>query len=273
MRLLAERMNGHELPAQSHRLLDVASSGPHIDQRAQCPLVHMAQPMALGVDPESLDPGEERPSGDGLGDHRFRPRSPVVTPTEGSLCAVDRSMGAVHIDAGIDREPQFDDPARSHQCLLSIHSERSEGVAKPTERRIEHRFGRWRRTLGPEIVEQIESPDRMLGKGEPGQHHPPEPTGQITFAHDMHVVAQRHSTCEGDMERHMGQGISKVERAQCPSRRWVMAESGLVVECPCGVVIREVSQERLITEVHDHARQVHDMDLDDGQIMDMAHPG
>lgn len=47
---------------------------------------------------------------------------------------------------------------------------------------------------------------------------------------------------------------------------------GLIVECPCGVTIREVKSDRLVAEVQEHARQVHDMDLDEAQIMAMAHP-
>lgn len=48
--------------------------------------------------------------------------------------------------------------------------------------------------------------------------------------------------------------------------------SGLVVECPCGVVLREESKERLVAEVQAHAREVHDMALDEDQVMDMARP-
>lgn len=52
-----------------------------------------------------------------------------------------------------------------------------------------------------------------------------------------------------------------------------MSEQQFIVECPCGVVIREASTATLIAVVQDHASQVHGMTLDDDQVLDMARPG
>lgn len=62
-----------------------------------------------------------------------------------------------------------------------------------------------------------------------------------------------------------------------PGSRWVekekdMAEQQFIVECPCGVVIREGDTAALIATVQHHAHSVHQMDLDEQQVMDMAHP-
>jgi hypothetical protein len=51
-----------------------------------------------------------------------------------------------------------------------------------------------------------------------------------------------------------------------------MAHHQLIVECPCGVVIREESAAALVPAVQRHAADVHDMQLDDQQVLDMAHP-
>ncbi|MEI6403877.1 MAG: hypothetical protein WCP59_17020 [Actinomycetota bacterium] len=51
-----------------------------------------------------------------------------------------------------------------------------------------------------------------------------------------------------------------------------MAEQQFIVECPCGVVIREEDTAALIATVQHHAHSVHQMDLDEQQVMDMAHP-
>jgi hypothetical protein len=51
-----------------------------------------------------------------------------------------------------------------------------------------------------------------------------------------------------------------------------VAEQQLIVECPCGVVIREADTTALIATVQHHAQSVHQMDLDEQQVLDMAHP-
>jgi predicted small metal-binding protein len=51
-----------------------------------------------------------------------------------------------------------------------------------------------------------------------------------------------------------------------------MSEYQLIVECPCGVVIRAESEARLVPAVQRHASEVHDMQLDDQQVLDMARP-
>jgi hypothetical protein len=51
-----------------------------------------------------------------------------------------------------------------------------------------------------------------------------------------------------------------------------MSSHQLIVECPCGVVIREGSAATLVPAVQRHASEVHDMNLDDQQVLDMAHP-
>ena len=42
------------------------------------------------------------------------------------------------------------------------------------------------------------------------------------------------------------------------------------VTCDCGATIRKSSDEELIAAVQDHAKQVHDMDLSDEQVLSMA---
>jgi predicted small metal-binding protein len=51
-----------------------------------------------------------------------------------------------------------------------------------------------------------------------------------------------------------------------------MSDHQLIVECPCGVVIRGESAASLVPAVQRHASEVHDMRLDDEQVLDMAHP-
>lgn len=51
-----------------------------------------------------------------------------------------------------------------------------------------------------------------------------------------------------------------------------MPDQQFIVECPCGVVIRQASTASLITVVQEHAAQVHGMTLDEEQVMDMARP-
>lgn len=51
-----------------------------------------------------------------------------------------------------------------------------------------------------------------------------------------------------------------------------MSTNELVVECPCGVEIRSRDRIDLVSKVQQHASEVHDMNLDEEQIMDMAHP-
>jgi predicted small metal-binding protein len=44
------------------------------------------------------------------------------------------------------------------------------------------------------------------------------------------------------------------------------------VSCDCGKVIREETDDRLVTRVQDHAREVHNMDLSREQVLAMAEP-
>ncbi len=46
----------------------------------------------------------------------------------------------------------------------------------------------------------------------------------------------------------------------------------MVIECPCGVVLREDDAERVVASAQVHARQTHDMDLSEEQAREMAHP-
>ena len=44
------------------------------------------------------------------------------------------------------------------------------------------------------------------------------------------------------------------------------------VSCDCGKVIREKSDDALVTEVQRHAAEVHDMELSRDQVLAMAEP-
>jgi predicted small metal-binding protein len=44
------------------------------------------------------------------------------------------------------------------------------------------------------------------------------------------------------------------------------------VSCDCGTIIREQSDDQLITAVQQHAREVHGMDLTREQVLAMAEP-
>ncbi|HEX6309475.1 MAG TPA: DUF1059 domain-containing protein [Longimicrobiales bacterium] len=44
------------------------------------------------------------------------------------------------------------------------------------------------------------------------------------------------------------------------------------VSCDCGKVIREDTDERLIANVQQHAKEVHNMDLSRDQVLAMAEP-
>lgn len=46
----------------------------------------------------------------------------------------------------------------------------------------------------------------------------------------------------------------------------------MVIECPCGVVLREDDVDGVVRSAQTHARQTHDMDLTNAQARDMAHP-
>ncbi len=51
-----------------------------------------------------------------------------------------------------------------------------------------------------------------------------------------------------------------------------MSDPQLLVECPCGVVIREATADQLVPAVQRHATDVHDMHLEREQVLDMARP-
>ncbi|MDH3300262.1 MAG: DUF1059 domain-containing protein [Acidimicrobiia bacterium] len=45
-----------------------------------------------------------------------------------------------------------------------------------------------------------------------------------------------------------------------------------LIECPCGTVLRGEDLEAVVAEAQEHARTVHDMELDDEQARSMARP-
>lgn len=51
-----------------------------------------------------------------------------------------------------------------------------------------------------------------------------------------------------------------------------VSTSELIVECPCGVEIKSGDRSDLVAKVQQHATEVHDMHLDEEQILEMAHP-
>lgn len=44
------------------------------------------------------------------------------------------------------------------------------------------------------------------------------------------------------------------------------------VSCDCGKIIREPSDDQLISSVQKHAKEVHDMELSREQVLSMAEP-
>lgn len=44
------------------------------------------------------------------------------------------------------------------------------------------------------------------------------------------------------------------------------------VSCDCGKVIRQESDDQLVADVQEHARQVHEMELTRDQVLAMAEP-
>ncbi len=44
------------------------------------------------------------------------------------------------------------------------------------------------------------------------------------------------------------------------------------IRCPCGYVIRADSEDRLVAEAQQHAKEAHDMDLTTEQALEMARP-
>lgn len=51
-----------------------------------------------------------------------------------------------------------------------------------------------------------------------------------------------------------------------------MADKEKKVSCDCGKTIRESSDDRLVTIVQQHAREVHNMELTREQVLAMAEP-
>lgn len=51
-----------------------------------------------------------------------------------------------------------------------------------------------------------------------------------------------------------------------------MAINGMVIECPCGVVLRGDDESGVMSQAQDHAKQTHDMDLSDDQARGMVRP-
>jgi len=48
--------------------------------------------------------------------------------------------------------------------------------------------------------------------------------------------------------------------------------SGHTIECPCGTVLRGADIDDVVTTAQEHAKTVHDMDLDGEQARSMARP-
>lgn len=46
----------------------------------------------------------------------------------------------------------------------------------------------------------------------------------------------------------------------------------MLIECPCGTVLRGVGIDEVVIEAQQHAESVHDMDLTDEQARAMARP-
>lgn len=46
----------------------------------------------------------------------------------------------------------------------------------------------------------------------------------------------------------------------------------MVIECPCGVVLRGADEGSVMTTAQEHARSTHDMELSDEQARGMARP-
>jgi predicted small metal-binding protein len=51
-----------------------------------------------------------------------------------------------------------------------------------------------------------------------------------------------------------------------------MSADSMVIECPCGVVLRGENEPGVVAAARQHARQTHDMDLSDDQAREMARP-
>lgn len=51
-----------------------------------------------------------------------------------------------------------------------------------------------------------------------------------------------------------------------------MAETRMLIECPCGAVLEQESADAVMAEAQRHAREVHDMVLTDEQARSMARP-
>lgn len=51
-----------------------------------------------------------------------------------------------------------------------------------------------------------------------------------------------------------------------------MSDQGMLIECPCGVVLRGTDEPEVVAAAQEHASQTHDMTLSDEQARAMAHP-
>lgn len=51
-----------------------------------------------------------------------------------------------------------------------------------------------------------------------------------------------------------------------------MSAESMVIECPCGVVLRSDDEPGVMAAAQQHARQTHDMELSDQQAREMARP-
>lgn len=51
-----------------------------------------------------------------------------------------------------------------------------------------------------------------------------------------------------------------------------MSDNSMVIECPCGVVLRGDDEATVVAAAQEHAGQTHDMALSDEQARSMARP-
>lgn len=51
-----------------------------------------------------------------------------------------------------------------------------------------------------------------------------------------------------------------------------MNDQAMMIECPCGVVLRDDDEAGVIAAAQEHASRTHEMTLSDEQAREMAHP-
>lgn len=45
-----------------------------------------------------------------------------------------------------------------------------------------------------------------------------------------------------------------------------------LIQCPCGAVLRDTDEDALVSAARTHARETHDMEMDEDQARDMVRP-